>query len=426
MTGTTAPAWRRHLPELLAHIADRAATVDGGAAGPPAAAADGVAAGMTGSQAATTDGLAAGPTGSPAARAGGGVTGPPAAYLGGGGVSDPCGLLRDLGRRELLALDAGPGDTGVTEVAQLIELIAAECLSSAFSFWAHRMVIEYLREAGRDTPLGLLRAGLAAGTEVGSTAMAAALQEMSGMRTVPVVATPHAGGFRLDGPIRWASNLVPGAAVVLPARIGDGSERIVAVVRVGDPGVTVAPPKRLLALNATASSSITLSAARVDAAHVVTDDLAAFVRRARPVLLLLQTAFCLGLAGRATDETRGIIKGEGAVLGPDLEELTAGLAGVAEQARRAQRAPAAADPHEVTRLRYDAAQLTLAATRLEATASGGRGYATDSPVNRRLREAAFLPVQSPSETQLRWELGRAGKDVHRSGLPVLPVLDGQR
>jgi hypothetical protein len=46
----------------------------------------------------------------------------------------------------------------------------------------------------------------------------------------------------------------------------------------------------------------------------------------------------------------------------------------------------------------------LAATRLESTVVGGAGYAVGSPANRRFREAAFLPVQSPSEGQLRWEL----------------------
>ncbi|GAA3126913.1 acyl-CoA dehydrogenase family protein [Streptosporangium carneum] len=322
------------------------------------------------------------------------------------GETDLRDTLRHLGERDLLGLDSAPGDTSVADVARLIELIATECLSSAFSFWAHRMTIEYLRGAEPGSVLAQLRDGLAAGTEVGSTAMAAALQEVAGMRTVPVVATPGPGGFRLDGPIRWASNLVPGAAVVLPARVGDTDERVVVVVRTDDPGVSVAPPQRLLALDATASSSITLSGAWADAEHVVADDLRAFVRRARPVLLLLQTAFCVGLAGRALEEARSAATGEGSVLAADVEDLGARLARVDEEARHAQRRPASADPRAVTRLRFDAARLTLEATRLEATARGGLGYVVSSPTNRRLREAAFLPAQSPSEIQLRWELSR--------------------
>ncbi|GAA2207408.1 acyl-CoA dehydrogenase family protein [Nonomuraea monospora] len=395
MTEVMAPHWRQHLPEVLAHVSGRAAAVD---QAPQPDAGDPPQPGEAGPRDSLNPG--GGRPRDPLHPGGGRPRDP--LHPGGGG---PRELLRHLGQRNLLSLDAAPGDTGVTEAAALIELIAAECLSSAFSLWAHRMVIEYLRESG--DPLGPVRAGLAAGTEVGSTAMAAALQELAGLREVPVVATPDGGGYRLDGPIRWASNLVPGATVVLPARVGDGAGRIVAVVRVGDPGVAVAPPQRLLALNATASSSITLTGVHVEAGHVVTDDLAGFVRRARPVLLLLQTAFCLGLARRSLDEARQLIRGEATVLLPDLEESAARLDDFAERARRAQRAPADADPLEITRLRYDAARLTLAATRLEATASGGRGYATGTAVNRRLREAAFLPVQSPSETQLRWELSQA-------------------
>ncbi|MER7132063.1 hypothetical protein [Streptosporangium saharense] len=94
------------------------------------------------------------------------------------------------------------------------------------------------------------------------------------------------------------------------------------------------------------------------------------------------------------------------MLAPDVEALAVRLADVRGRARHAQRAPDQADPRAVTQLRFDAAELTLAATRLEATARGGLGYVTSSPTNRRLREAAFLPAQSPSEVQLRWELSR--------------------
>ena len=51
-----------------------------------------------------------------------------------------------------------------------------------------------------------------------------------------------------------------------------------------------------------------------------------------------------------------------------------------------------------------ASHLAQRATRLELTLAGGRGYLAANAANRRFREAAFLPVQSPSEGHLRWEL----------------------
>lgn len=57
--------------------------------------------------------------------------------------------------------------------------------------------------------------------------------------------------------------------------------------------------------------------------------------------------------------------------------------------------------------RLAVAEIATAATALEVRVSGGAGYAQSSPASRRFREAAFIPVQSPSGTQLKWELGRA-------------------
>ena len=53
-----------------------------------------------------------------------------------------------------------------------------------------------------------------------------------------------------------------------------------------------------------------------------------------------------------------------------------------------------------------AATFAIDASRLEVTLTGGAGYALGSPANRRCRETTFLPIQSPSEGQLRWELTR--------------------
>jgi len=57
-------------------------------------------------------------------------------------------------------------------------------------------------------------------------------------------------------------------------------------------------------------------------------------------------------------------------------------------------------------LRLTAAELSSASADLEIRTAGGKGYASRTGANRRYREAAFIPVQSPSEAQLRWELAR--------------------
>lgn len=316
--------------------------------------------------------------------------------------------LRDLGARGLLGLGAPDRrDGGLLPALHVVEAVARGCLSTAFALWAQRMAIEYLSRARDPDFAAPLLTGLRTGEIIGSSAMAPALKELSGLGTVPVRATPAPGGYRLTGVIPWASNLFPGAVVVLPARVdapGREHDRLIAAVRVGTPGFTVNEPPHLLALNGTASSSARLADVHVPYAAVVADDLAAFCGALRPTFLLVQTAFCAGLAAESLDQAEQALTGANTTLAGDVHAARAALGSVRERMTRF----AAGDPDraEVTRLRLDAANAALTATRLEATLAGGAGYAARSPASRRLREAAFLPVQSPTEGHLRWDLSR--------------------
>lgn len=311
------------------------------------------------------------------------------------GEYDTREALRWLGERGLL--DPGAGD--LADRVELVERIAGECLSSAFSLWAHLMVIEYLAgDPGGD---------LVAGRRVGATAMAPALRDVAGLEPVPVVAERTATGLRLNGPIRWASNLFDDATVVLPVRLGAEAR---AVVRVGlaDPGVSVAQRPTLLALNGTASSSARLTDVEVPDGAILAEDLPGFVGRIRPAFLLLQSAFCTGLAVRSAREAGRHTGGPNTALSGEVGAATERVADVRRRLHDTAAAPARARPAELLRLRLDAAEIATRATRAEATVRGGAGYLAGSPVSRRLREAAFLPIQAPTEGQLRWELSRYG------------------
>lgn len=303
--------------------------------------------------------------------------------------------------------------------ARLLEAVAGECLSSAFSLWAHRMVLEYLRAAGGfDELLGELLAGRRAG----SIAMATAMQELAGIGSIPTIAVPDGDGYRVSGRIAWASNIAPGTVIVFPARVvrpaADGTsaedapdrgERVILTAVVGADGLAVREAKDLLALGATRSAMLHFDGVVVGREAVVATSLDA-CRAHRHAHLLLQSAFCLGLAARCLAEAELHVAGPGGVLAAyharltgQHRELTAGLHAATER-------PSEVDARAVTLLRYEAARLAGAAARHEATLVGGRGYVTTSATNRRLREAAFLPVQSPSEVQLLQEL--EGFGVH--------------
>lgn len=311
--------------------------------------------------------------------------------------------LERLGRAGLLDVGTG-GSDGLVAQFEVLSTLAEQSLSIAFSAWAHRMVAEYV-SVGRSSSFGSgLGRRLSTGELIGSTAMAPALRAQLGLGSVGLTARRDAEGLVVDGAVAWASNLYPGRVVIVAAVELDNGEHAVVALTPEIGGVTIAPPRPLLALDATRSSSIVVTDAHVPFDQVLSWDLPGFLTKVRPVFLFLQTAFCLGLAAGSIGESTRI-----ELAGP-IEVLEGDLTRVKKDHERIRRE--AIDTVEdanvsiawLIGLRLEAATLAQRAVAIETRIAGGRGYLAESGVSRRYREAAFLPIQSPTESQLRWEL----------------------
>jgi len=299
----------------------------------------------------------------------------------------------------------GTGSSHVDQVGVLSELAGA-CMSTAFSAWAHRMTVEYLvRHGGPE--LHTLAAAVLDGEVPGSTALAATFRAAAGLENLPVTVDRSSGTARATGFVSWASNLYDDAVVVVGVR--DAGVNRLAMFRTTDPGVTVRPVTGLLALDASRSGSIVLDGVPLTAASFLAEPFPSFVASVRPTFLAFQSALCVGLAQASLDASRSPT-GVARSLIPELDEETATLASLRAQLtdlagwldHRAGPVPV----HPV-RLRLDVAHLARRATQLELAVKGGAAYTASSPTARRVREALFLPVQSPTEAQLQWELRRS-------------------
>lgn len=313
-----------------------------------------------------------------------------------------------LGEAGLLGIGAPANADGrLPAMAEVIRLISGTCMSTGFSLWAHRMAVEYLLAAA--TPFGAAAADrLLSGTVLGVTGMAAAFKEAAGCGSVELTATPVAGGYRVSGPIRWASNLYPDSTMVTAVRT-DAGERLIVALTLDTPGVLLGEHFELLAMGSTASSYLNLDGAHVPDGQVLSRDFEGFLHAVRPTFLVLQSAMCLGLARAAIDQARLGLGGVNAVFGTDVDRVSERLTDA--EATLAHLAAAVGGPRSPAKkkllsLRLTAAELSSASTDLEMRTAGGKGYASRTSVSRRYREAAFIPVQSPSEGQLRWELAR--------------------
>ena len=313
-----------------------------------------------------------------------------------------CGLL-DLGVQD--RLEAGPRADDLRAPADLIAALATECMTTAFGLWAHRMAQEYLARGQRSRATEEVLADLRAGRRLGATAMAAGLKWLAGVDDLAVHAAPEGQGWRLSGFIPWVSMLLEDSVMVVPARTPQGT----VVVWLPVSQVEVTPVTGLLALDATASGSVSLTDVPVGSDQVLSYDLASFAQGFKPTMLTLQSAFCVGLAQRALAESEAALdRAANAVFAADLASLRQDVEAHHQRWEALAADVGAASIREVLEVRLQASDLAVRTTRLESTLAGGRGYRLSSGASRRLREAAFLPVQSPSEGHLRWELSSLG------------------
>ncbi|MEH0058690.1 acyl-CoA dehydrogenase family protein [Auritidibacter ignavus] len=317
-------------------------------------------------------------------------------------------VLPRLGAAGLIGLGAPNNrDGSLPSQVAVIAHLAGISLSVAFGLWGHRMSIEYLSLAGTDFAQRQL-AELLEGTKPGISGMASAFRAFAGAGPVDLEAQHTEGGFRISGTVPWASNLYDDALLVTAARVEADGDLIVIAFPLTAPGVRVGKDLDLLALKGTASTYVTVEDVFLPEEQVLSHEFREFMGTCRPSFGLLQSSFCLGLAQASLDNAQARLdKGLNNMFATDirqaaerLDQLTQTVADYAERIGT-DRAP---DRRAVLAARLEAGQTAVELASLEIKTAGGKGYVTTSDANRRYREAAFLPVQSPSEAQLRWEL----------------------
>jgi alkylation response protein AidB-like acyl-CoA dehydrogenase len=305
-----------------------------------------------------------------------------------------------------IGVETRQGGSGGTP-ADAIEAMAAVAeysLTAAFVFWGQRAFIEYLLHSPNHGLSERCLPSLLAGTYAGATGLSNAMKYLGGIEALQVQATDAPHGWTLNGKLPWVTNLrkegfVVAAAVDHPHGAGPSIFAIPHDVE----GVIRSADLDLVALRSSNTAAIRLEGVELSAAWQIHPDALQFLPRVRPAFLGLQCSLSIGLARRSLREARSAADS----LGEEIEELERNLQsatqrlidGVLSGVFQTRPAP-------LFEIRIALASIAAAAAGLEVQASGGRGYMHSSEVARRWREAAFIPVVTPSLTQLKSQLAQ--------------------
>lgn len=289
-----------------------------------------------------------------------------------------------------------------------IAAVARESLTAAFVFWGQRSFIDYLLASDAPALQARWLPALLQGRLAGATGLSNVTKFLAHIEPLQVHATPADGGWRVRGTLPWVTNLHPdGFVVAAAAQPAGAAAPLVVALESQAAGVERSADLDLLGLRGSYTAAIDLHDTVVPADAVLAMQGPAYLAAARPRFLSMQCGLSIGLAQAAlaaATQHRGSAR---AVLAPRLDAAEAELAAVLEAMfsgladRRFE-----AQPGPLFALRLRLAALVQEALQLELQATGGRAYLRDQAPGfaRRWRESAFIPVVTPSVTQLQTAL----------------------
>ncbi|AVJ28372.1 acyl-CoA dehydrogenase family protein [Achromobacter spanius] len=305
----------------------------------------------------------------------------------------------------------GLAGTDIGDAIEAVSQVAELSVASAFVAWGQRVFIEYLLTSPNTALAERWLPALLAGEVAGATALSNAMKFLSGIESLQISAQGDDAQWTLDGRMPWVTNLRPqGFLVAAAVTAPDGTPAVVALPH-DIAGLERSADLSLLALQSSNTAALDVRSVRIGPEWLIHADARQYLPGARPAFAGLQCGLSIGLARRALQAagqagqgqaSRGILGQPLQALSAQLEDLTASLiAGV-----RSQRF--VTEPWALFEIRIALAEAANAAVQLELQASGGAAYLKPGGAGfaRRWREAAFLPIVTPSLVQLKTELAK--------------------
>lgn len=309
------------------------------------------------------------------------------------------------------AAQGGAPGTDIGDAIEAVSQVAEHSVAAAFVAWGQRVFIEYLLRSPNAALSQAWLAPLLEGEVAGATALSNAMKFLSGIESLQIEARQEGAHWVLDGRMPWVTNLrKQGFLVAAAVSAPDGTPAVVALPH-DIAGLTRSADLDLLALQSSNTAALEVRGVRIDPQWLIHPDARQYLPRARPAFAGLQCGLSIGLARRALraageagqgQASRGILGEPLQALARQLDEATARLIDGVRSERFV------AEPWLLFESRIALAEIASQAVQLELQASGGAAYLKPAGDGfaRRWREAAFLPIVTPSLVQLKTELAR--------------------
>jgi alkylation response protein AidB-like acyl-CoA dehydrogenase len=321
-------------------------------------------------------------------------------------------FLRQFGLTGGFGLHAGPPEKMPAAIEAMAQ-VGRLCGSTAFLIWCHDACVWYLANTANHRLRDRFLQPVASGTRFGATALSNPMKHFSDLEVLRLTGEKIDNGYRVRGVLPWVSNLT--RDTLFACIFDTGTEAVMALVESGSPGLQLKRTARFAALEGTATYSLRFDDVPVNEDAVLAFPARPFARMIRAGFILLQLGIGFGIVRGAIDDIKAAdrtLYDSNRYL-PDRPELLENELGYLK-AKAAALARTPLDPEPsysaaVMELRLHTAELAFRAAQSALFHAGARGFVTTSAPQRRMREAMFFAILTPSIKHLRKELARKEK-----------------
>jgi len=329
----------------------------------------------------------------------------------------PEAILRKLGSigafDQHLPAMRSDGLSDMTAAIYAMASVSHECMSTGFTMWCQNTCAWYLQNAANPTVRDNWLPKLASGEVLGGSGMSNTMKAFAGIEELRLKGKRVEGGYIVNGSLPWVSNLgkdhVFGTLFAL--QDSDG-QSVMALIDCASEGFTLRLSAHFTALEGTRTFACIFDNVFIPDDMIIDDDGAAFLKRARSGIVLLQFGMGLGNIQSCIDlcqDVEPVLGHVNAYLDDRPDELQSELDDALDAILALAEEPFETSDEffqDLLQLRLAAGELALRASQSAMLHTGAKGYLKTAPAQRKLRESYFVAIVTPAIKHLRKELDR--------------------
>lgn len=304
-------------------------------------------------------------------------------------------------------ISEGGNGLGLATQIAVINEVSKICGTTAFSIWCQAACAWYLHQSPNQAVRVRYLADVLQGKVLAGTGMSNTVKHLAGIEAHNLQAQKVEGGYYINGALPWVSNLGENHIWANTAQTSDGY--VMFMTSGKNHGVQLNPCPEFCALEGSATFAL-----KLDNVFIADEDIIAtpaqfsnYIKNIKAGFILLQIGICTGIIESCLHEIALTAHQEiNLYLDHSYDELKTRFKENQIQTIKLAQLAWQQQPKllETLRLRAACAELCLDTARSAALHTGAKGYLMSSPVQRRLREAMFTAIVTPSLKHLRKEI----------------------